>query len=448
MNWMKSKKGFWTCFAGIAFATIVLFLMSSCDVPVPTNSPAPTDTPVPTATIASIPTNTAVPVTTVTSVLIDTPVPVTTVTSAPTETSPTTSPLTAADIPTRSYPTPSLVDPAPGATIMGEKLTNFSWQWDDALQEGEKFDLRIWRPEKPCRTVAMPYKCNFRLYTPPDGFGQYQWQVAIVWIDESGNKSTLCESLTWPFVWSDVSDAIVNTDALNLRSGPGVVYDVLGALKQGDCLKINCKCPEGKWLEVTCPSSGQEGWVNASFLEINVPLAGVSTAQAPPTPTPMHTPTPTETPTPELLPPPIPLEPENGACFLGEPVTFRWQWNRPRASDEVFSVRVRREGETRLCHHDKADKPEYKGSLSYCTAGTHYWSVALVRDLRPWLPEEDINRWQDLSEPSDKYEELERWFYYVPGEEPWVRVTQEPGEERGREERGREERDEEGRGRD
>ena len=86
-------------------------------------------------------------------------------------------------------------------------------------------------------------------------------------------------------------------------------------------------------------------------------------------------------------------------------------------------MRVRREGDTKLCHHDKAEGLEYKGSLSYCTAGTHYWSVVLVRDLRPWLPEEDIDRWQDLSEPSE-----ERWFYYVPSEEPWTWPTP-PGEE-------------------
>ena len=209
-------------------------------------------------------------------------------------------------------------------------------------------------------------------------------------------------------------DAVVNVKALNLRSGPGTVYDVVGLLKQGDSLEATGKNLAGGWLKVVAPS-GQEGWVNASFLKINLPLVSVPVAQVPPTPTPMYTLTPTATPTPELLPPPIPLEPENGAAFLGEPADLKWQWDRPRATDEVFSVRVRREGETKFCHHDKADKPEYKASLSYCTAGTHYWSVALVWDLAPWLPEDDVNRWQDLSEPSE-----ERWFYYVPPDEPWT----------------------------
>jgi len=213
-------------------------------------------------------------------------------------------------------------------------------------------------------------------------------------------------------------NAVVNTDALNLRSGPGVVYDILGVLKQGDCLDIKCKCPADKWLEVDCLSRGLTGWVNASLLEINLPLASVPVAEEiPPTPTPMYTPTPTVTPTPVLLPPPILTEPENGAAFLGGVVILRWQWDRPRTPDEVFSVQVHREGETKLCHHSQAQDLEWRGSLiSYCTAGTHYWGVALARRL--CADEADERCWQTLSEPS-----AERWFYYVPGDEPWTWPT-------------------------
>jgi len=207
---------------------------------------------------------------------------------------------------------------------------------------------------------------------------------------------------------------VVNAAALNLRSGPDTVYDVLGVLKQGDPLKVTGKCPAGDWLKVIAPGR-QEGWVACSLLQVSVDVAGVPVAQAPPMPTPIHTPIPVVTPTPDLLPPPIPLEPENGASFIGEPALLKWQWDRPRATNEVFSVRVRRKGETRVCHHAQAKDLEYKGSLTYCTAGTHYWSVALVRDLDPGLPEEDMNRWQNLSTPSE-----ERWFYYVPPVEPWT----------------------------
>jgi hypothetical protein len=324
MYWMNSRKSFWTCFADITFTIMVLFSISSCDMSAPTIASAPTYTP--------------------------------TITSPP----------TATKTPTPTYPAPILVNPTPGAIIMGEKPTNFCWQWDGDLQEKENFDLRIWRAEKLPSSVSIGRKCNCLLDTPPDGFGQYQWQVAVVRIDESDSQPTLCESQIWPFVWSDVTPTSTPTDT-----------------------------PTNTPTITPTPTS-----------------TSIPTSTSTPTPTN----TATVTPTPTLLPPPIPLEPENGAAFLGEPADLKWQWDyRPRATDEVFSVRVRREGETRLCHHDKADKPEYKASLSYCTAGTHYWSVALVRDVAPWLPEDDINRWQNLSEES-----AERWFYYVPGEEPWT----------------------------
>lgn len=131
------------------------------------------------------------------------------------------------------------------------------------------------------------------------------------------------------------------------------------------------------------------------------------------TPTPTPTGTPTPTPTPTLLPPPTPLAPESGECFLGGSVTFRWQLDYgPLAQDEIFSLRVCREGEIEPCHHDKTKGLEYSSHLSYCTAGKHYWSVALVRQLCKHCPEED--KWQPLSKPSE-----ERAIYYTPSDEPW-----------------------------
>jgi hypothetical protein len=162
MNWMNSRKGSWTCFADIAFVIMVLFLVLSYSVPTPSVASALTDTPTPS--------------------------------SAPTVT----------DTLTQSYPAPTLVSPATGATIMGEQWTEFCWHWDGVLQEGEKFDLQIWRYGKPRSSFSIGRKCNCLLYTPPDGFGDYLWQVAVVRIDESGSQSTLCESLEESFVWSDV----------------------------------------------------------------------------------------------------------------------------------------------------------------------------------------------------------------------------------------------------
>ena len=396
MNWMNVRKGSWACFLVIAIT--VLFSMPSCGVPKPTHPLALTDTPVSTTAIASGST--------------DTPTP--------------NSTLAATDTPTKPYPAPILVNPASGATIMGGELISFSWQWDGALQERERFDLRIWRPEKPAYTVAMARESGFPLDTPLDGFGQYQWQVAVVRIDESGNKSLLSESQISPFVWTDVTptsnptatptptptptptqtptqtpiaDAVVNAKNLNLRSGPGMVYDRLGVLEQGDPLKVTGRNLAGDWLRVIA-HDGQEGWVAASLLEINVPLADVTTAQAPSTPTPMYTPTPTVTPTPELLVAPTLLEPKAGEGDFAGSVVLKWRWERPLEKDEYFSIRVRNEkvGE---CHHTQVQEPAYVGGLSYCPSGEYYWQVAVVRKLCEDCPNEQ--RWQTLSQPSEDW---------------------------------------------
>jgi hypothetical protein len=159
MNWMNGRKGSCTCFADITFVIMVLFLVLSYAVPTPTVASGLTDTPTPISTPA------------------------------------------ATDTLTQSYPSPILVSPKLGETIKGK--TSFSWQWDGALQEGEWFDLQIWQRGKPS-LIVLRRNCTCLLDTPSDGFGLYLWQVAVVRIDESGNKSTLCESLEWSFVWSDV----------------------------------------------------------------------------------------------------------------------------------------------------------------------------------------------------------------------------------------------------
>lgn len=79
-------------------------------------------------------------------------------------------------------------------------------------------------------------------------------------------------------------DAVVNVEALNLRSGPGTVYDVMERLKKGDSLEVAGKNLAGDWLKVIAPSE-KEGWVATSYLELNIPLVSVAVVQAPPTPT-------------------------------------------------------------------------------------------------------------------------------------------------------------------
>jgi len=64
---------------------------------------------------------------------------------------------------------------------------------------------------------------------------------------------------------------VVLTGALNVRSGPGVSYSVNGVVSQGEVVSVIGRNDDGSWVIIQTPS-GLEGWVNSSYLQINVPV--------------------------------------------------------------------------------------------------------------------------------------------------------------------------------
>ncbi|TEU11755.1 MAG: SH3 domain-containing protein [Anaerolineales bacterium] len=89
--------------------------------------------------------------------------------------------------------------------------------------------------------------------------------------------------------------AEVTAEALNLRAGPGVSYDKVGLLHQGEGLTVTARTEAGDWLAVTL-LDGTEGWVSAAYVDLHIPLDAIAVAgEIPATPTPAA-PTPTPTP--------------------------------------------------------------------------------------------------------------------------------------------------------
>jgi hypothetical protein len=91
----------------------------------------------------------------------------------------------------------------------------------------------------------------------------------------------------------------VVTNGLNLRSGPGTVYEPpLESLSQGTLLKPLTRTSDNTWIEAQVQDTNEVGWVgaDAQFISCNIDISGLSLGQIPPTPTP--TPTSTSTPTP------------------------------------------------------------------------------------------------------------------------------------------------------
>ena len=74
--------------------------------------------------------------------------------------------------------------------------------------------------------------------------------------------------------------AIVATGALNVRTGPGVVYDVLTAVSYGHSMTLLGRNANGSWAKMKLPS-GQEGWVNTSLITANVAISSLAIVETP-----------------------------------------------------------------------------------------------------------------------------------------------------------------------
>jgi uncharacterized protein YraI len=103
---------------------------------------------------------------------------------------------------------------------------------------------------------------------------------------------------------------IVALIGLNVRSGPGTAYPVIGSLPAGQAARIAGQNPDGTWWQIVYPpDSGGRGWVSSgaqygtAYNTESVPVVEVPLL---PTYTPTNTPSPSATPTntPTIVNPP------------------------------------------------------------------------------------------------------------------------------------------------
>lgn len=93
---------------------------------------------------------------------------------------------------------------------------------------------------------------------------------------------------------------------MNVRSGPGTNYPIVGAGTAGETTKVLGRNDDGSWLKVEYPSADGVGWIFAQLVQINGDAQAVEIAQAPPPPPPPPTPTPA----PQEQAPPEPEKPK------------------------------------------------------------------------------------------------------------------------------------------
>ncbi len=132
------------------------------------------------------------------------------------------------------------------------------------------------------------------------------------------------------------------SNAMNVRSGPGTAYPIVGALRAGEQADILGKNPQGDWWQIALPT-GQSGWVFGALVQTSGDLTTVAVAsnipEPPPTPTPapvVAAPPPAEAPPAPAAPPP---PPGDGPDFV---VIERRLWN-------VYETGGRLDGPSVIC---------------------------------------------------------------------------------------------------
>jgi hypothetical protein len=78
-------------------------------------------------------------------------------------------------------------------------------------------------------------------------------------------------------------NAVVATDTLNVRGGPGTNYPVIGRLQQGDIVLITGRSSDSQWVKIAAQDIDQ-AWISAQYLVLFVDLPDIPVAQAPAAP--------------------------------------------------------------------------------------------------------------------------------------------------------------------
>lgn len=91
-------------------------------------------------------------------------------------------------------------------------------------------------------------------------------------------SSTPEPTATQPALTASSSLFVTSNFLVNVRSGPGTEYTILGKLRSGDAVDITGKLADSSWLRVNF--NGQEGWVLASLFDVSGDLTTAQEAVA------------------------------------------------------------------------------------------------------------------------------------------------------------------------
>ena len=105
----------------------------------------------------------------------------------------------------------------------------------------------------------------------------------------------------------------ITAKSVNVRSGPGLVFPVIGTAKQGETFDVTGANGSGTWWRICCLAGEKQGWVRSDLVAISGSLNDIPVIEVP-TPTPR--PTATATPIPPTPTPPLAFYRGIGPIFM------------------------------------------------------------------------------------------------------------------------------------
>jgi len=131
--------------------------------------------------------------------------------------------------------------------------------------------------------------------------GDYQVDVFLDGKEIASDSFSVIKDTPTPeptFTYTPMPGAIVDTESLNIRKGPGTMYAIVTGVGKGDYLEIIGQAYSCEWLKVKT-ENGVEGWVSAGLVRYEQPCSSIPSAKIPPTPIPLpsSTPVPLKVPT-------------------------------------------------------------------------------------------------------------------------------------------------------
>jgi heat shock protein HslJ/uncharacterized protein YraI len=117
----------------------------------------------------------------------------------------------------------------------------------------------------------------------------------------------------------DPTATVTARKGVNVRTGPGLNFPVIGVAPFGSTLEVVGVSADGTWWVVNVPAAPQgNGWVAEEFVAVENGQ-GVMVIPSPPTPTPVATPTATPTPAPDIT-----FTANRTTINAGERATLSW----------------------------------------------------------------------------------------------------------------------------